>query len=95
VQRSFLNKSSITTVMTAETPTGGKNAMNNNFMKLFRRSLDHYTFWITFFYFVISMYNLSAPFTNILYIQIVWLFMLCLPLWFRPLARFLNNTTLL
>lgn len=33
VQRSFLNKSSIATLMTAETPTGGKSAMNNNFMQ--------------------------------------------------------------
>ena len=32
VQRFFLNKSSSTAVMTAETPIGGKNVMNNNFM---------------------------------------------------------------
>lgn len=64
-------------------------------MKLFQRSLDHYTFWITLFYCVISIYNFITPFTNILYIQIVWLFALCLPLWFRPLAKFLKTTTLL
>ena len=68
----------------------------NNFMKLFKRSLGYYIFWTSFIYFWVSMYNLFINrFTDSLFIQIVWLFILSLPLWFKPLARFLNTNTLL
>ena len=64
-------------------------------MKLFQRSLGHYIFWVGFIYFWLGMYNLFIDeFTNIFVIQIVWLFITALPLWVKPLAKFLNTTTL-
>ena len=82
--------------MIAVTPTGGKNAMNNNSMQLFQRSLVHYAVWVTFVYLCVGLYNaLVYKFTDIIFIQIVWLFILALPFWFKPLAKFLNTTSIL
>jgi hypothetical protein len=82
--------------MTAETPTGGKNAMNNNFMQLFQRSLVNYAVWVSFVYLCVALYDAFVyNFTDIIFIQIVWLFILALPLWFKPLAKFLNTTSIL
>ena len=65
-------------------------------MKLFQRSIGYYIFWVAFIYFWVAMYNLFVDqFTNIFVIQTVWLFITALPLWFKPLARFLNTNTLL
>lgn len=60
-------------------------------MKLFKRTIGYYLFWTTFIYFWVGMYNLFINrFTDLLFIQIVWLFILSLPLWFKPLAKFLK-----
>ena len=65
-------------------------------MKLFKRSIGYYLFWTSFIYFWVGMYNqFINRFTDILFIQVVWLFILAIPLWFKPLARFFNFTTLL
>jgi hypothetical protein len=63
-------------------------------MKLFQRSLLHYVFWVTFIYLCVGSYNVYVyRFTDIIFIQMIWLFMLALPLWVKPLAKFLNTIT--
>jgi ABC-type spermidine/putrescine transport system permease subunit I len=64
-------------------------------MKLFQRSLVSYAVWVTFIYLCVGLYNgFIYRFTDIIVIQMIWLFILALPFWIKPLAKFLNTTTL-
>ena len=61
-------------------------------MKLFQRSLLHYVFWVSILYFSVGMYNIFIyKFTDTIFIQMVWYFILSIPIWSKKLARFLNT----
>ena len=63
-------------------------------MKVWQRSGGCWLFWVSFVYFVVVMCNEFAyNFTEMEYIQIVWILITSIPLWYKPLARWLNMRT--
>lgn len=47
-------------------------------------------FWLNLAYFVVGMLNIVYHFTNIDYIAMVWMALMSLPLWIKPLGRWLG-----
>lgn len=64
-------------------------------MKLFGRSGGYWLFWLSAIYVCVAVVNLFVyKFTEAEYIQAVWLLVLSLPLFVKPLAHWLNMQTL-
>lgn len=64
-------------------------------MKLFGRSSGYWLFWLSVIYACVAVVNLFVfKFTEAEYIQMVWLLVLSLPLFVKPLANWLNMRTL-
>ena len=64
-------------------------------MKLFGRTGGHWLFWVTVGYvitFTINWY--SVPCIGLEYIQMAYIAVVSLPLWFNPLADHFNIKTL-
>ena len=53
-----------------------------------------YMFTVTVIYAIIGLLNIFVfDYTKAEYIQLVWLLVLSLPLWFKPMARWCNMKT--
>jgi hypothetical protein len=62
---------------------------------LFKHRPFNWLFWVSAVYAVVGLANASIyRFTEIEYIQFAYLLILSLPLWIKPLAKFLNMKTL-
>jgi hypothetical protein len=63
-------------------------------MIIWQRSGGYWLFWASVIYFVVGMCNeFVYTFTKTEYIQIVWILIISVPLWCKPLARWLNMRT--
>lgn len=45
-------------------------------------------------YAVFGLINIVWPFTSLLYLQLVWIVMMSLPLWVKPIAKLLDMRVL-
>jgi hypothetical protein len=62
---------------------------------IWRREGGYWLFYWTLIYTVIALYSVFVePVAQLEYIQAAWLLVCSLPLWIKPLARFLNMRTL-
>ena len=57
---------------------------------LFQRTGGHYLFWLSAIYLVVGFANIVYEFTQVEYIQVVWIFCLMIPLVVKPVGRWLN-----
>ena len=64
-------------------------------IKLWRPSGGYWLFYCSAIYFTVAMYSIYVEkFAPVELIQVVWLCVMCLPLVFAPLGRYLNMTPL-
>lgn len=61
---------------------------------MFGRTGGHYLFWASAIYMVVGFANIVYKFTEIEYIQIVWILCLMIPLVIKPVARWFNMRTI-
>lgn len=61
---------------------------------LFQRTGGYYLFWLSVIYLTVGFANIELHFTEVEYIQVVWIVCLSLPLLIKPLARWLNMRTI-
>jgi len=59
--------------------------------ELQKRSAFSWLFWLNIIYFVVGLFNIFVyNFTKVEYIQMAWVVLMALPLWIKPLGRWLN-----
>lgn len=64
-------------------------------MKLFGRTGGYWLFWISFVYLVVGFVNIFLyRFVDSVYVQMVYIFILSLPLVIKPFADYLNMRTI-
>jgi len=61
---------------------------------LFQRNGGHYLFWLSAIYLIVGFTNIAYKFTEVEYIQAVWILLLWIPLVVKPVARYFNMRTL-
>jgi hypothetical protein len=54
------------------------------------RSGFAWLFWLNIIYFIVGMVNIVYHFTNLEYIQMIWMSLMSVPIWLKPLGRYLN-----